>query len=94
MPAKYSFVTNWQLKAPLQEVWHAIYNSLEWPQWWRGVQSIIEIKKNDDSGINGVRNYTWKSIFPYTLSFSMQLTEIEPLKRLKGIAFGELEGRG
>jgi hypothetical protein len=66
----------------------------EWPQWWRGVQSVIEIEKNDSAGINGVRNYTWESVLPYKLTFSMRLTEKEPLKRLKGIAIDELEGDG
>jgi hypothetical protein len=94
MPAQYSFVTNWELKAPLEEVWDTIYNSLEWPQWWQGVKSVVEIKPNDAGGVNGVRAYTWKSALPYRLTFSMQLTENEFLKKLKGIAFGELEGTG
>src|SRR5687767_9194614 len=94
MPAQYSFITNWELEAPLEAVWNAVYNSLEWPQWWRGVQSVIEVQPNDENGINGIRNYTWKSFLPYELKFSMQLTEREELKRLKGIAYGELEGTG
>jgi hypothetical protein len=94
MAVKYSFVTKWQLKAPLQDVWDAIYDSMEWPQWWHGVQAVIEIEKNDARGINGVRNYTWKSVLPYKLTFNMRLTEKESLQRLKGIAFGELEGDG
>ena len=90
MATKYSFVTKWQLKASLADVWDAIYNSTEWPQWWKGVKAVIEIEKNDETGINGVRRYTWKSVLPYSLTFSMKLTEKEPLKRLRGIAFGEL----
>lgn len=94
MPSHYSFVTHWELKVPLEDVWNAIYDSLEWPDWWKGVQSVVEIQPNDESGVNGIRAYTWKSALPYQLTFSMQLTEKEPLKRLKGIAFGELEGTG
>ena len=94
MPTHYSFDTNWELKASLEDVWNAIYNSLEWPQWWRGVKSVIEIQKNDENGISGIRKYTWKSFLPYELKFSMHLTEKEQLKRLKGVAFGELEGTG
>lgn len=94
MPKHYSFVTNWELEARLEDVWNAIYNSLEWPQWWKGVKSVIEIKPNDANGINGIRIYTWKISVTYGLSFSMQLTEKEFLKRLKGIASGELEGTG
>ena len=91
MKTQYSFVTNWELEAPLQQVWDAIYNSLEWPQWWKGVVSVEEIEKEDDKGINGVKVYTWKSVLPYKLKFSMRLTEKQPMKRLKGIAFGELD---
>ena len=94
MKKQYSFVTNWELRASLKEVWDAIYNSLEWPNWWRGVHEVIEIKKNDACGVNGVRKYTWKSFLPYQLSFTMRLTENEYLKRIKGLASGELEGMG
>ena len=94
MKTQYSFITKWEIEAPLQQVWDAIYNSLEWCQWWKGVISVEEIEKGDSKGINGVKVYTWKSALPYKLIFTMRLTENEPLKRLKGIAFGELEGQG
>lgn len=87
MPEHYSFATNWELKASVEDVWTAMYDSLEWPRWWRGVHSVVEIQPNDESGINGIRAYTWKSALPYQLTFSIQLTEKEHLKRLKGIAF-------
>ncbi len=90
----YKFITHWQIKAPLNDVWFAIYESAEWPAWWKGVQAVEIIKENDAGGINGVRRYTWKSALPYTLSFNMQLTEKEDFSLLKGIAFGELEGDG
>src|SRR5205085_666980 len=49
---------------------------------------------NDETGINGVRNYTWKSVLPYELSFNMKLVEKKQLQSLKGIALGELQGNG
>ena len=94
MNKQYSFITHWELRAPLEQVWDAIYNSLDWPKWWKGVHEVIEIKKNDANGINGIRKYTWKSFLPYTLTFTMRLTENDYLKNMKGVAFGELEGRG
>ena len=94
MKTQYSFVTKWEIEASLHQVWDAIYNSLEWPQWWKGVVSVEEIEKEDANGINGVKAYTWKSVLPYKLKFTMRLTEKQPMKRLKGIAFGELEGQG
>lgn len=94
MATQYSFVTNWKFKASRKQVWDMVYNSLDWPGWWKGVYSVIEIKKNNADGIGGVREYTWKSALPYKLTFTMKLTEKEELKRLKGISFGELEGTG
>ena len=90
----YSFVTRWQIEAPVAEVWNAIYESTEWPQWWRGVQSVRVIRENDAKGINGKREYSWKSALPYTLSFQMTLVEKIDNKLLCGVAFGELEGDG
>jgi hypothetical protein len=94
MPEEYSFITHWQLRAPVEKVWDCIYNSMEWPQWWKGVKKVTEIHPNDESGINGVRDYTWKSALPYQLCFTMKLTEKDTYRRLKGIATGELEGTG
>jgi hypothetical protein len=58
------------------------------------VVSVEEIEKEDVNGLNSVKAYIWKSVLPYKLAFTMRLTEKEPMRRLKGIAFGELEGEG
>jgi hypothetical protein len=82
------------LQAPLQDVWDSIYNSMEWPQWWKAVKRVEEIQPNDENGINGIRKYSFGRYIPYELNFTMRLIENEPLKRLKGVAYGELEGTG
>ena len=94
MNNKYLFTTHWQIEAPIKLVWDAIYNSMEWPNWWKGVQSVEELIKGDVNGLNGSRRYIWKSVLPYSLVFNMRLIEKEEPRRLKGIAFGELEGMG
>lgn len=90
----YKFITRWQIAAPVKDVWHLTYESTDWPNWWKGVLAVKVIKENDANGINGIREYTWKSALPYKLSFQMKLVEKEDHKFLKGIAFGELEGDG
>jgi hypothetical protein len=75
----YKFITQWRIKAPLIDVWYAIYNSEEWPFWWEGVKDVTVIRENDVDGINGIKKYTWKSILPYTLSFKMRLAKKERL---------------
>lgn len=90
----YAFVTIWRVNAPIESVWNEIYHSTEWPTWWRGVESVIEVRKGDENGIGSIYRFTWKSKLPYRLSFEMQTIRIEPPLLLEGIAIGELEGRG
>lgn len=91
---KYAFVTKWVIEAPIEKVWDAIYESTEWPQWWKGVLKVDVIEKGQPNGIDGVRAYTWKSALPYKLTFHMKLTQREDNKLLGGVAFGELDGDG
>jgi hypothetical protein len=94
MSKKYSFVTIWKVNAPVEKVWDAITDSLKWPQWWKGVEKVVELEKGDADGIGSVHRYTWKSALPYRLSFDMRLTKMEKYKYLEGEAFGELVGKG
>lgn len=94
MAQQYYFITRWQIRAPVEQVWEAIYNSLEWPQWWKGVRSVRSIDEGDARGIEGCREYTWRSILPYNLTFKSTLLEREDYKRLYGKASGQLQGEG
>ncbi|HEX6916117.1 MAG TPA: SRPBCC family protein [Chitinophagaceae bacterium] len=94
MAAKYYFITRWQIRAPVEDVWDAIYDSLSWPQWWKGVKAARSLEEGDERGINGVREYTWQSVLPYQLRFSSKLLEREDYKRLHGVADGDLQGEG
>lgn len=94
MSTHYAFVTRWQIKAPLASVWDAIYQSLEWPQWWKGVVSVETIEEGDKEGVGGVRAYRWQSKLPYQLSFQIRLVAIDKYRKLTGAASGELEGTG
>jgi hypothetical protein len=94
MSAYYNFVTKWEFNAALQDVWGIITNSIKWPVWWKGVLAVKEVESGDEIGINGVREYVWKSFLPYKLKFSMKLIERIEYQKLSAIAFGELEGTG
>jgi hypothetical protein len=90
----YSFVTIWKLKSPVEMVWKEINEPLVWPTWWKGVEQVTELEKGDDLGVGDVKRFTWKSKLPYRLSFDSRVTVVEPLKRIEGIAYGELDGKG
>jgi hypothetical protein len=93
MPS-YEFITVWRVKAPLERVWNEIYYSEKWPEWWRGVEEVTELKKGDDLGVGSIHRYTWKSTLPYRLVFDVETVRVEPMTVIEGIARGELSGRG
>jgi len=90
----YNFVTVWRVKAPIESVWNEIYHSGDWPTWWKGVESVVEVRKGDERGVGSIHRYIWKSKLPYRLSFDMETVRVEPPRLLEGIAVGELQGRG
>lgn len=92
--ADYSFTTRWQIRAPLRAVWDAVYHSERWFLWWKGVESVVELKPGDEKGIGGIRRFIWKSWLPYRLTFEMETTRVEEPALLEAAARGELEGRG
>jgi len=90
----YEFVTIWRVKAPVESVWREIYHSELWPEWWKGVEKVMEVRAGDDNGVGAIRRYTWKSRLPYRLTFEMRAVRVEPPLLMEGIAAGELQGRG
>lgn len=95
MKTDYVFITIWHIKAPVKDVWKAIFLSLEWPSWWKGVVCVKPIKVDTQhKGVGSIAEYTWKSVLPYTLTFQTVATKVIENKELEGKASGELEGIG
>ena len=94
MPASYSFLTTWVLDAPRDPVWEAIHDIERWPEWWRGVECVMEEGRGNGDGIGAVYSHRWRSILPYTVRFVVTTTRIEKPDVLEGTAAGELEGIG
>ena len=92
--AEYRFLTTWCLEAAIEPVWEVIHDSERWPQWWRGVERVVEISPGDENGIGQVGRYTWKSRLPYELSFDVTTRRKERPHLLEGEASGELAGTG
>jgi uncharacterized protein YndB with AHSA1/START domain len=90
----YEFLTTWVLEAPRERVWDAIRESEKWPEWWRGVERVVEVEPGDDEGIGQLSRYTWRSKLPYELEFEMRTTRVERPRLLEGQASGELSGIG
>lgn len=91
---QYHLITLWQLDAPLESVWNAIFHAEDWPNWWKGVECVEIIEPGDASGLGARQRYIWKSALPYRLTFVTCVTRVVPLHLLEGSVSGELEGIG
>ncbi len=92
--AGYSFTTTWVVEAPLEPVWDAIYDTSDWPRWWRGVRRSDELVPRGPDGVGGVTRFTFRSRLPYDLTFDMCSTRVERHVLMEGVATGELAGLG
>ena len=93
--SRYSFVTHWEIRSPLPRVWEALFRAEEWPRWWRGVESVVELEPaTGEHRVGSLRRFIWKSALPYRLTFDMRVTRVLPMERMESRALGELEGTG
>jgi hypothetical protein len=92
--ASYEFVTIWKVEAPIEKVWKEIYYTEHWPEWWKGVIKVVELKEGDELGVGSIRRYTWRTKLPYKLIFDIETVRVEPMSYLEGRARGELDGKG
>lgn len=90
----FEFVTDWHINAPLTLVWNAILRTDRWPTWWRGVDSVTQVRKGRPDGLGFIYHYAMRGALPYRLHFNMESVAIEPLRSMEGRASGEVEGFG
>jgi hypothetical protein len=91
---RFDLTTDWSLPFPLAALWQALIAPEEWPSWWRAVARVERLAPGDDNGVGAVRRMTWRTALPYTLTFDMRTTRIEPMSLIEGRAEGELTGLG
>jgi hypothetical protein len=91
---RFDLVSEWSFTSPLERVWEELAHPEVWPSWWRAVRKVETIKDGDASGVGSVRRFTWATALPYTLSFEMTATRVEPMSVIEGRAHGELDGVG
>ena len=92
--ASYHFLTTWCVDAPIEDVWDVIYEIERWPEWWRGVERVVELEHGDENGIGSVYRHRWRSRVPYPVDFDVRVTQIERPHVLEGTASGKLAGTG
>lgn len=91
---QFELVSHWRIAAPLDRVWPEIADVDAWPSWWRAVRKVERLRDGDASGVGALRRLTWATALPYTITFNVESTRIEPMHQIEGRAGGELNGVG
>ena len=92
--AQYRFLTTWLLDAPRDAVWEVIYDQKAWPNWWRGVENVVELDPGAEDGLGSRSRMTWRSFLPYDLVFETHTVRVERPHLIEGQVDGELAGTG
>ncbi len=91
---RFDLESDWHLDTPIERIWTELVHPENWPQWWRAVKAVELVREGDRDGIGAVRRFTWGTALPYTLSFELTSTRVEPMRLIEGQARGELDGTG
>jgi len=91
---EYRFLTTWLIEAPVVAVWEAIHDAERWPEWWPGVESVVELDPGGEQKVGSVARQRWRSRLPYAVEFESRTTVVERPFRIEGVTSGDLEGRG
>ena len=94
MATHYSFVTHWQTKAPLPQVWNAIMDAEAWTEWWPDYERVSKISGAHPQNIGSVYDCRLKTPLGYRLCFRITVTAITEHKYMEGTSTGDLDGVG
>src|SRR2546421_12866825 len=92
---EYHFVTEWELEAPIEQVFSVIENGSEFPRWWPEVYLDAKAeKKGRPDRIGDKLHLHTRGWLPYTLQWTAEVVEMAPPSRLEISATGDFVGRG
>jgi hypothetical protein len=91
---RYDFLTTWLVEAPRERVWELIEDTERWPEWWRGVVRVEELRPGGPDRVGARFDIAWRSRLPYPLEFEFTVERVERPHLMEGSATGELAGHG
>lgn len=92
--AHYMFETDWELTAPIEQVFDVLSHPEEFETWWPSVTRSASLSKGDAGGIGARARYTIRGPLLYSMTFDLKTIEVERPKRLRAVVRGDLVGTG
>jgi len=92
MAAEYAFVDEWDVDAPIEEVFDALADARTYPTWWGTVFKEVDVSGPPAVGV--VSTQHTKARLPYHMRFSGTITRLEPPNVLEYDVVGDFTGHG
>jgi Polyketide cyclase / dehydrase and lipid transport len=93
MPAAYRFLDRWVVPYPVERVYAAVGEPLDYPRW----RSDVFVSATGDPGPPPPGNkvaVVARGFLPYKLRFTLETIEVEEPTRIKSLLYGDFEGSG
>ena len=92
MASEYVFLDEWDVDAPVEEVFNALADASTYPEWWKPV--YIEVETDGPPEVGRRSEQHFKGRLPYTLRTTSEIVRCEPPRELEVSVIGDLTGRG
>lgn len=90
----YFFETDWVIEAPIGAVFGALTDADDLLSWWPSVNRARLVDRGNERGEGARASYTVQSPLLYQVQFDLISTEVDPPRRIRGLAEGDLVGTG
>ncbi len=91
----YHFITRWRLPATIDEVADILADAEDLVRWWPSVYlKVTVVEEGEPSGLGRVVDLHTKGRLPYTLNWSMRVTDVNLPHGFAIEAWGDFVGRG
>jgi Polyketide cyclase / dehydrase and lipid transport len=93
----YHFITQWQVEATCEEIYHTLRDTEDLTRWWPSVYLDVAVRdKGDKNGLGKVVELYTKGWLPYALKWQFRVMDVnqETFSGYALEAFGDLVGSG
>lgn len=91
---RFSFLTEWYIPAPPDEVWQHVADPRTYPEWWGQVFQWVNVDDGAPLQVGSRARYRLRGRLPYEMEFETVVTEVDAPRRLTARSMGDLIGTG
>lgn len=91
---RFSFLTEWYIPAPPDEVWKHVADPRTYPEWWGPVFLRVDVDDGAALQVGSRARYRLRGRLPYEMEFETVVTEVDAPRQLTAQSTGDLIGTG